>query len=451
MMRSGSIAPVVSRESLGAFRVPGVATLLTGKARSLAAPPFESTPIRDKRVPRRDCMLKLDEPPPQAASASPGFALWSLGFRPFYLLASAFAALSVALWVCQYTGHLPATYIRTPAWHGHEMLFGYTLAVVAGFLLTAVRNWTGKPTPAGASLIALATLWVAGRVLVLTPFTTVAAIVNAAFPVAVAIGIGIPIVQSRNRRNYFFIALLLLLAVAVLAFHLAHLSGPSWPERATLQVGLDVVLFIMAVMGGRVIPMFTNNGVPGVRATRHPVVEKLALGGVLVLLAADLLQAPPAVIAVLALATGLAHAIRLYLWQSWRTFATPIVWVLHVAYGWIVIYLVLRGLAALGFVGELFAVHALTVGAIGGMTIGMMTRTARGHTGRPLTADRFEVTCYILVALAAAIRVFGGILLPGAYLATVVVSGICWSGAFALYAVRYWPVLSRSRLDGRAG
>jgi len=204
-------------------------------------------------------------------------------------------------------------------------------------------------------------------------------------------------------------------------------------------------------MGGRVIPMFTNNGVPGVKATRHPLVEKLALGGVLVLLAADLLQATPAVIAVAALLVAVAHAGRLYLWQPWRTFEAPIVWVLHVAYGWIVIYLVLRGFAALGFVGELPAVHALTIGAIGGMTIGMMTRTARGHTGRPLVADPFDVTCYVLVVVAAAIRVFGGMLLPGAYLVTVVASGICWSTAFALYAVRYWPVLSQTRLDGKPG
>ena len=127
------------------------------------------------------------------------------------------------------------------------------------------------------------------------------------------------------------------------------------------------------------------------------------------------------------------------------------VWVLHVAYGWIVIYLVLRGFAALGMVGELFAVHALTIGAIGGMTIGMMTRTARGHTGRPLAPDGFEVACYVLVVVAAVIRVFGGMVLPGIYLATIVVSGMCWSAAFGLYAVRYWPVLTRSRLDGKPG
>ena len=380
-----------------------------------------------------------------------GFALWNLGFRPFYLLASSFAALSVVLWIGQYAGLLPAIHVRTPAWHGHEMLYGYTMAVVAGFLLTAVRNWTGKPTPAGAPLIALAVLWVAGRVLILTPFGIAAAIVNAAFPIAIGIAIGIPIVQSRNRRNYFFIALLLLLGLAVLAFHLSHLGLLPWPARASLQVGLDVVLFVLAVMGGRVIPMFTSNGIPGVQATRHPWVEKFALGAVLALLGADLVQASPAVIAVLAMIAAGAHAVRLYLWQPWRTFRTPLVWVLHLAYGWIVVYLALRALAAIGLVGELLAVHALTIGAIGGMTIGMMTRTARGHTGRLLRADGFEVACYLLVALAAVTRVFGGLIAPGAYLWTVVFSGLCWSTAFATYAVRYWTVLSRPRIDGKAG
>jgi len=390
--------------------------------------------------------IAIRTPPPPR-----GFALWNLGFRPFYLLASSYAALAVLYWALQYAGAIPAARARTPAWHGHEMLFGYTLAVVAGFLLTAVRNWTARPTPSGLPLMLMAALWVAGRVLVLTPWVTIAAVVNAAFPVAVAIAIGIPIVQSRNQRNYFFVALMLLLGLAVLAFHLGSQGVLPWPPRASLQTGLDVILFILAVMSGRVIPMFTNNGVPGVAATRHPVLEKLALGGVLLLLAADVLQWPLGIVGAIALIVAAVHAARLYLWQPWLTFGTPIVWVLHVAYAWIVVHLVLRGLAALGLPGELLAIHALTIGAIGGMTIGMMTRTARGHTGRPLVADRFEVASYVLVALAAAIRVFGGMLLPDAYVATVIASGLCWSAAFALYAVRYWPVLSRPRLDGKPG
>ena len=396
-------------------------------------------------------MLNMEARNAPPVAVPEGFALWRLGFRPLYLAASAFAALSMVLWICQYTGHLPGAYLSAPAWHGHEMLYGYTMAVVAGFLLTAVPNWTGKPTPTGATLGALVALWLAGRVLVLTPFPIAAAIVDTAFPVAIAAAIAQPLIRSRNRRNYFFIALLLALGLANFTFHLAQLGFFAWPARWSLQASLDVVLFVMAVMAGRVVPMFTNNGIPGVNATRHALIEKLALGGVLLLLALDLLQAGPAITALAALTIAAVHAVRLWLWQPWRTVRTPLVWVLHLAYAWIVVHLALRGLAASGVVGEVFAVHALTVGAIGGLTIGMMTRTARGHTGRPLVADRFEVACYLLVALAAAIRVFAGMAIPDAYLATLVASGTCWSAAFAIFAIRYWPILSRSRLDGKPG
>jgi uncharacterized protein involved in response to NO len=288
-------------------------------------------------------------------------------------------------------------------------------------------------------------------VLVLTPFGIAAALVNAAFPVAVAIGIGVPLARSGNRRNYFFVALLLLLGVVVLAAHLSYLGLLARPARASLQVGLDVILFVMAVMGGRVIPMFTNSGVPGTQARRVPWVEKLALASVLALLGVDLLQWPAPWIGSVAGIAALAHGARLVLWQPWRTFRTPLVWILHAGYAWIVIHLGLRALAATGLVGEPLALHALTIGAIGGLTIGMMTRTARGHTGRPLRADGFELACYLLVQLAAITRVLGAILVPNAYLATVVASAGLWSAAFAIYAVRYWPVLSRPRLDGMPG
>lgn len=394
-------------------------------------------------------MLNLETARQQPAPAA--FALWNLGFRPFYLLASVFAALSVALWTCEYAGYLPAGYLGAPAWHGHEMLFGYTLAVVTGFLFTAVRNWTGQPTPTGLLLAAYAALWIAGRIVVLTPYTLTAALINAAFPLAVAAGIGVPLMRSGNRRNYFFVGLLILLSFATLAVHLSFLGILNWPQVASLQVGLDVVLFIMAIIGGRVIPMFTNNGIPGAQATRRPLVEKAALGGVVALFVVDLVQAPAIVVGGVALAVAAAHAFRFYLWQPWRTGSNPLVWILHAAYCWIVVYLALRAAAALGVIAEPFAVHALTIGAIGGLTIGMMTRTARGHTGRPLVADRFELICYVLVQVAAVVRVFGGAFLPDIYLTTVIVSAICWSSAFALYAIRYWPVLSRARIDGKPG
>lgn len=396
-------------------------------------------------------MLQIETPGRAPAPEQRKFALFNLGFRPFYLAASIFAAVAILLWAAEYTGIIAPVLRGDPVWHAHEMLYGYTIAVVVGFLLTAVRNWSGQPTPAGGWLAALLLLWIGGRVLVLSPFPLASAIVNAAFPVAAAIGIARPLLRGRNRRNYFFVALLLAIGLASFGVHASRAGLLTWPALAGLQVGLDLVLFIMAVMGGRVIPMFTNNGIPGSNARRTPWVERVALGSVLALLALDVMQAPPALVALVAVVAALAHGTRLWLWQPWRTTHTPLVWVLHAAYAWIVLYLVLRALAALGWVAEPLATHALTIGAIGGMTIGMMTRTAKGHTGRPLVADGFETACYALVQLAAVVRVFGGLLLPQAYLATVVVSAVCWSSAFALYAIRYWPVLSRPRLDGKPG
>jgi uncharacterized protein involved in response to NO len=331
------------------------------------------------------------------------------------------------------------------------MLFGYTLAVVTGFLFTAVRNWTGKPTPTGPALAALAALWLAGRVLVLTPWSVAAAVVNVAFPLGVALGIGVPLWRARNRRNYFFVGLLLLMAVALACIHLGALGVLEVPSWAGLQLGLDVILFVMSVMAGRVVPMFTNNGVPGARARRSPYIERAALGGVLAVLVADLLRlsGPPMIVLTLALAA--AQAWRLWLWDPRSTRRTPLLWVLHLAYAWIPVHLALRAAAEAGWVSRPLAVHALTMGAIGGLTIGMMVRTARGHTGRMLQADRVETTCFVLVAAAAVVRVLCPLVAPQHYLPSVLLSAALWSSGFLLYALRYWPILSRARADGQPG
>ena len=386
-----------------------------------------------------------------AAPPAAGFALWNLGFRPFFLLAGAFSAISIALWAAQFSGWLPGAYLQGPAWHAHEMLFGYTVAVIAGFLLTAVRNWTNQPTPSGGPLMALAALWVSGRILVLTPFGVTAAVVNAAFPLAIAVAIGIPLVRSRNVRNYFFIALLVLMSALILMVHLAMLDRFELAPRFGLQLALDVVLFIMTVMAGRVVPMFTNNGVPGAGATRNAWVEKLSLGSVLLLFVADFMQLPVVFTAAIALLAALAHGARLLLWRPWRTLAVPLVWILHAAYAWIVVYLALRGLSALELVATSLTMHALTTGAIGSMTLGMMTRTARGHTGRQLVADKFELAMFVLIQLAAVTRVFCGMAAPALYTLSVELAGLLWAVAFGLYAIRYWPVLTRARLDGKPG
>ena len=395
-------------------------------------------------------LLQIQHPSANPAASPPGFALWQLGFRPFYLLASVFSALSIGLWALQFSGWLGTPYLAGPMWHAHEMLFGFTLAVIVGFLFTAGRNWSGRPTPTGVPLMALAALWVAGRVLVLTPFGWAAAIVNVAFPLAAAIGLAIPFIAARNQRNYFFVALLLLMALAVLGVHLAQLGVTQLPGWVGIQVALDVVLFIMAVMAGRVVPMFTN-AIAGASATKRPWLEKAALSTTLAVLLADVLQLQGAALVAIAGLCAVAHLARWMLWQPWKTLRTPLVWVLHVAYAWIPVHLLLRGLAELGMVSSSAAVHALTAGAIGGLIIGMMTRTALGHTGRLLKASRTDVMCYLLVLAAALIRVFVPLFMPAQLVPAVLISAALWSAGFALYAVTYWPVLTRVRVDGKPG
>ena len=393
-------------------------------------------------------LLRLEEPPPAPTRR---FALWELGFRPFYLLASAFAALSIALWALQFAGLLGFAYLHGPLWHAHEMLFGFTLAVIVGFLLTAGSNWAGRTTVSGAPLAALAALWLAARVLVLTPYGWAAAAANVAFPLAAALVLANTFVRARNRRNYFFVALLVLLALAGAFVHLTQLGAMDLPAWAGIQVALDVVLFIVSVMAGRVIPMFTNNGAPGAAATRRPLVERAALGSVLLLIAADALRLQGAALAAVAALAGGAHLARWLLWQPWRTLRVPLVWVLHAAYLWVPLHLALRAGTELGVVAPTLATHALTTGAIGGLIIGMITRTARGHTARPLRADAADTACYAFVLLAGVLRVALPLVSPALTLPAVLASATLWSAGFALYALRYGPMLARPRLDGRPG
>ncbi|MBS0613660.1 MAG: NnrS family protein, partial [Proteobacteria bacterium] len=314
-----------------------------------------------------------------------------------------------------------------------------------------VRNWTGRPTPTGLPLAVLAMLWLAGRILLLTPFAIAATLVNAAFPLGVALGIGIPLWRARNKRNYFFVGLMILMSAAILIVHLAALRFITLPLWAGLQLGLDIILFVISVMAGRVVPMFTNNGVPGAQARRSRNVERAALGGVLLLIIADLLHVSGTPLIVLALAIAVAHAWRLALWDTRSTLRTPLVWVLHVAYAWIPISFLLRAAFEAGWVARPLAVHAFTIGAIGGLTIGMMVRTARGHTARPLKADRFETTCFVLIPIAAIVRVFCPMIAPQHYTGSVELSAVLWSLAYLIYLVRYWPILTRPRLDGQPG
>lgn len=395
-------------------------------------------------------LIKIEEPvnPPAVAGR---FALWALGFRPFYLLASSYAAISILLWAAQFAGWFPYAYLQGPLWHAHEMLFGFVLPVISGFLLTAGQTWTGRKTLSGVPLMLLALLWLAARVLLITPWGWAAALANIAFPWAVAVALAIPFLNAGSRRNYFFPALLFLLGIAAFGIHANRLEVWDLPGWVGVQLALDIMLFIMVVMAGRVTPLFTASSIASAKPQRKPWLERLALGLVLMVLVADLISVQGHPMAMLLALASVAHAWRLLLWQPWKTLRTPLVWILHLAYVWIVLYLALRALHEFNWINATVATHALTAGAMGTLIIGMMTRTARGHTGRLLKADYFDVTSYLLVTAGAVVRVFVPLGLPQWIVASVVVSALLWSAAFALYALRYLPVLTQARIDGKPG
>lgn len=380
-----------------------------------------------------------------------GWGLWNLGFRPFYLLAALLAAVSVPLWALQFSGWLAQPVFETAAWHAHEMVFGYALAVIIGFLLTASRNWTGRPTPTGGHLMALAALWLLARVLTLSPWLGASMLVNLAVPWAVAWALWRVLSAVQNRRNYFFVALLVLMGCMSAVLHLQKAGALAASPSEALKTALDLVVFIIVVMAGRVVPMFSNNGVPGLKATRNNTIERLALGSVLVLACLDALGLQGPAMAVLLFLAMLIHGARWLLWQPWGTRKNALVWVLHAAYFWLPVHLALRAAAEMQWIVSGAATHALTMGLLGMITLGMMTRTALGHTGNPLRAGTAEVWMYSLVMGATLIRVVGPLVLPQHTLVAVQVAAVLWSAAFAVYLWRYTPLLIRPRADGQPG
>lgn len=389
------------------------------------------------------------------------FVRWpilALGFRPFYLLAILYAAIALPVWMGVYFGIISADgYLAGIAWHSHEMLFGFVVAVIAGFLLTAVRSWTGQPTPTGVSLMVLAGLWLLARILMWTGPAALAAVVDLTFLPALALAVAIPIGRSRNRRNFKVLLILAGLGCTNLAFHLSKFGIlPVGVDRLSVVVALDIVMILMAIMAGRVIPAFTANAVPGSSPKRLLGIEILALGSLVLILVAEIgsFWFPVSRLSwgVLFVAAALAHIIRLVLWQPAQTRHEPLLWMLPVAYAWIPIALIFRAAAVLPMgISETLAFHALTTGAMASLMIAMMTRSALGHTGRELKAGWTEISVFLLLQVAAVIRVGPGLIWPQQYPLFLKGSAALWSLAFVIFLWGYWGILSRPRIDGKPG
>ena len=395
-------------------------------------------------------MLTLDEKLNRPASPTPAkFALFALGFRPFYLLASGFAALAIPVWVLVLSGlvNLPLPGVL---WHAHEMIFGFAVAVIVGFLFTAGRNWTGLPTPTGRLLAGLAGLWLLGRIGLAVSDGAMAAVIDVAFLPAAAVALAMVLIKAESRRNYFIVVLLSVLTLANTTFHLARFDLVTLDPLRPLWFALGLITVLETVIGGRVIPMFTASALRGVKQWQNRRFELAAIATTAIALLLWVLEFSPIGAPVAAVAAALQFA-RCIGWNPWAARRTPLLWILHIAHLWIPLGLALLALVQWGMLPRSAGVHALAIGATGGLIIGMITRTALGHTGRMLVAGKVEVTAYVLVQLAAVSRVLTVIAFPGLALSGIHLAATLWALAFGLYFIRYLPWLVRTRPDGRPG
>jgi uncharacterized protein involved in response to NO len=383
-----------------------------------------------------------------------GPALFSAGFRPFFLCAAAWAALAIPLWLLTFAGHIELPSLLAPTtWHVHEMVFGYAAATVAGFLLTAIPNWTGRLPLQGGPLIGLVLLWLIGRVAVLASARVggagMAAVADLAFPTVFVAVVAREIVVGRNWRNLPMVGALTLLLVGNV---LVHAEALGWWASAAAgnRLGIATLLMLITLVGGRIVPSFTRNwlakALPGAALpTPFDMFDRIVMALTALALAAWVLWPDGPVAAPAELAAGVALAARLARWRGGETWREPLVLVLHLGYGWLALGFILLGLS--DFIASLpptAALHALTAGAVGTMTLAVMTRASLGHTGHALIAGRGTVATYALVTLAALLRLLAPLGGSG-YLVLLCLAGLAWSGAFGLFAVLYGPALMRPR------
>ncbi len=382
------------------------------------------------------------------------FSLFVLGFRPFFMVAASAAILLLAIWLYMLVeGDWQQTYYGNTLWHGHEMLFGFTVAVIAGFLLTATRNWTGVATLSGKALAGLAGLWLLARILPMLDShlpAIVIAVADLAFLPLLAGAILIPILRSGKRPQLIFVALLILLAAANLMIHLQVLGLLDDSAAAGINLGLNSILLIIIVMAGRVMPFFIERGAPGSHPRKWPIVEKLAPGLMLLLIVVELFWPSSMLLTGLLWLLTIVHGIRLTGWSGRQLWAVPLLWVLYFGYVFLVLGFAFK--AAEGF--ELFpqgtAIHAFSA-CIAILCLGMMSRVSLGHTGRPLVLARGMGLSFTLLILAMLIRVLQPLLLPGFEAWLLGIAAVFWIAAFAIFLVNYFSILIRARVDGQPG
>jgi len=386
-------------------------------------------------------------------------ALFDYGFRPFFLLCGCYALAIIPIWLYRFAhaatpfGALPAMY-----WHAHEMLYGFVVAAVAGFLLTAVPSWTGARGFAGRPLVIVVGLWILGRVAMSTvgavPFWLTAIAELSLLP-ALLVLLAPPIFRSAN-RNAPLLAVVTVLWLIDCTFLVGLHRGDAVLAGGAMRLAIDLVLILVTVIGGRIVPAFTANalrqrGETVTTVIRRPV-EIVVIGAMIAIAITDVFAPDSTLSGALAALAAVAHVVRLSGWRSFRTSSEPILWVLHVGYAWLPVGLALKACALLGSADWAMKwQHALTAGAFATMILAVMTRASLGHTGRPLIVSRAITCAYVLLTVSTVLRVFGIAAFPGHYLMTVSMSGLAWVLCFGIFVVVYAPIFWKPRADGKPG
>lgn len=388
--------------------------------------------------------------------------LFAYPFRIFFPSVALWAVIAIPLWVASITGHLQLHFALSPfAWHAHEMLYGFFSVAVAGFLLTAICNWTGTERTHGWPLFAMWLVWILGRISMLcgdaAPYWLVA-VINLGFVPLVFYDAFKRVRLRRQKRQYPLLVVLGLIWLMQLGFLATH--GDMRFAFGTLILAMGIMLII----GGRITPNFSRNwlnfnGGGGERIIILPRLEKMVLASVFILLIAVVAGIIPAIaqsphyhhiIALLAVLGAGISATRVILWRGWQVRREPLLWILHLSLMWIPVALLLLACWAMGWVNQYAWIHALAVGAMAGLILGVMTRVAPAHTGRAIALPHYMVATYFLIHIGALVRVAAE-LIPAFWLSGIYISAVCWTLAFAAFLWRYLPMLMKPRADGRPG
>ena len=382
--------------------------------------------------------------------------LFSAGFRVFFPLGAFGAVLLLPYWILLVTGYsdyLPSYFVPA-AWHQHEMIFGVFAPVIIGFLFTAVPNWTGKPSPKGASLALLGALWVIGRFAVfygeMLPDYLPMVLDVVLLPVAI-MGIAPAIFQTGNKRNYFLPVMLMVFASFNLFSHLSALEIITIDENNFFIAALLFVVMLMNIIGGRVAPSFLKNKYPEVKQTNHKAILPISMISIVTIMISIIAGAPDVVVGSFSIIAGAVILLRLYGWKGWVAYNDPLMIILHIGLLWISVGFFLMAYSSFvdnGF--QVLAYHAFSIGAAGSLTLGMMSRAIIGHSGLPMKNETIITIILCLINFAAISRILAPLILTDYYTFFLFASAVCWVMAYALFLVRFVPAVFKPRADGKA-